>query len=143
MRPDVVRLELAGIRVCARCGRGSAELKSADGGARLVIRLDPVRARQLSADGSGGELRSLAQLVIDQLDESGVEPGEVVLDVVGGRLAGLVSLVRAGAADVVGCTAEEGVALAVTGKLCLYATDEALAHAGAGRDAHGGSQTIH
>jgi len=48
-----------------------------------------------------------------------------------GRLRALLSFVRPEGADVVGCTAEEGVALAIRGELRLYATDEALAHAAA------------
>ena len=117
------RLELVRIRVCNRCGRGGAELRGEDG-ERLVVPLDPVRARQLAA--------------------AGVEAREVVLDVADGRLRALLSFVRAGETDVVGCTTDEGVALALRGGLRLYATDEALAHAAADRPkAAGGPDTVH
>ena len=68
----------------------------------------------------------------------------VVLDVADGRLRALLSFVHADETDVVGCTADEGVALALRGGLRLYATDEALAHAAADRPkAAGGPGTVH
>lgn len=140
------RLELARLRVCDRCGRGRAELRGADGDV-LVVALDAVRTRQLRE--TGGELRSLTDLLLEQLRASGHEPGEVVLDVIDGKIHALLSLAHAGAADVVDCTAGEGVALAVRGSLKLYATDEALAHgaARAGKAEReggpGGPKTVH
>ena len=126
----VKRLELARIRVCSRCGKGGAELRGEDG-ERLVVPLDAVRARQLARADGDEDVRSLTELVLEQLGAGGVEAREVVLDVAEGRLRALLSFVRPEGADVVGCTAEEGVALAIRGELRLYATDEALAHAAA------------
>jgi hypothetical protein len=120
----VKRIELKGVRVCSRCGRGRAELESTDG-ERLEVPLDAPRARELS--GERDEVRSLATFVLDQVATSGAEPGEVVLDVGPSGLRALLSLLRNGEAEVIGCTAQEGVELAVRGDLSLYATDQALA----------------
>ena len=137
------RLELARIRVCGRCGRGGAELRGEDG-ERLVVPLDAVRARQLARAHGDEDVSSLTDLVLQQLGAGGVEAREVVLDVAEGRLRALLSFVRADETDVVGCTADEGVALALRGGLRLYATDEALAHAVADPPkAAGGPDTLH
>jgi hypothetical protein len=141
----VKRLELTRIRVCGRCGRGGAELRGADGES-LVVPLDAVRARQLSEGRRADDLRSLTDLVVEQLRASGLGVSEVVLDVADGRLCGLVSVMRENEPDVVGCTAEEGVALAIRGGIRLYATDEALAHASARSakpEREGGPDTVH
>jgi hypothetical protein len=138
----VKRLELAGIRVCSRCGRGGAELRSGDGD-QLVVPLDPVRARQLAGTEPTDDLRSLTEFVLERLDSR--QLGEVVLDVAHGRLCALLSLMRDDdESEVVACTAEEGVALAIRGSLRLYATDDALAHGAASKAArHGGPDTVH
>jgi hypothetical protein len=139
----VKRLELARIRVCNRCGRGGAELRTEDGES-LVVPLDPVRARQLAAATDTGDVRSLTELILEQLGTGGVVASEVVLDVAEGRLRALLSFVHDRESDVVGCTAEEGLALAVRGRLKLYATDEALAHASARTPKQaGGRDTVH
>ncbi|HJQ85492.1 MAG TPA: hypothetical protein VKA21_15500 [Candidatus Binatia bacterium] len=134
------RLELAGIRVCERCGRGTASLRSPDGGT-LSVRLDPIRARELAGPARENELRTLTDVVLEQLVARGARPSEVVLDVLDGRLGGLVSLAVDGEAEgeVVTCTAEEGLALALRGTVPLYATDEALA----ARAARPAPDTIH
>jgi hypothetical protein len=138
----VRRLELGRIRICKRCGRAAAELRD-EAGASIVVRLDPVRARELSQPSQ--EVRSLTDLVLAALAAVGAAASEVVLDVADDRLRALLSLVRGGEPDVVGCTAEEGVALAVRGGLRLYATEEAFAHAAAGAAERqgGGSDTVH
>jgi hypothetical protein len=142
----VKRLELTRLRVCQRCGRGGAELRSADG-ELIVVPLDAVRARQLRD--AEGDVHTLTELVLQQLRAGGGAPAEVVLDVVSGKLHALFSLVRGEEHDVIDCTADEGVALALRGGLTLYATDEALAHAAArsGKaERHGGPQgpgTLH
>jgi hypothetical protein len=118
----VKRLEVAGVRVCQRCGRGRAELKSEDG-SKLTIALDAGRVRDLQPDG-GESVQSLTDLILEQF--AGVAR-EVVLDIVDGHLSALLSLTRDGVSDVVACTPQEGLALAVRGGLKLYATDEALA----------------
>jgi len=134
--------------VCARCGRGRAELRS-DDGTTLVITLDPIRARELSRGSGGDDVRSLTELFLDQMAATGLEPGEVVLEVVDGKLRALLSFVNAGESDVVACTPEEGIALVMRGDLKVYATDEALAHATSqiGHVDHhggaGGSETVH
>jgi hypothetical protein len=139
----VKRLELVRIRVCNRCGRGGAELRAEDG-ERLVVPLDPVRARQLADAGREEDVRSFTDFVLADLAAGGVAAREVVLDVDGGRLRALLSFVRDDETDVVGCTAEEGVALALRGGLRLYATDEALAHALGDRPKPaGGPETVH
>ena len=139
----VKRLGLVRIRVCSRCGRGGAELRGEDG-ERLVVPLDAVRARQLAGGGREEDVRSFTDLVLEQLAAAGVEAREVVLDVAEGRLRALFSFVRTGETDVVGCTAEEGVALALRGGLRLYATAEALAHAAVDKPkAARGPDTVH
>lgn len=120
----VQRLELKQIRVCQRCGRGRAELETADG-RRLAVPLDAVRARELS--GEEPALRWLTDVVLVQLRASGVQPAEVVLDAGPGGLRALLSIVRNEDTDVIACTAQEGIGFAVRGRLRLYATDDALA----------------
>ncbi len=147
MRAFVTRLELVRIRQCTRCGRGGAELQS-DDGSMVVVPLDPLRARELAGAGTVDDLRSLTDLVLEQLDVAGSLPREVVLDLADGRLRALLSFQRGEEHDVVACTAGEGVALAVRGDLSMYATDEAVAHAvkSPKPDHHrgsGGSETLH
>ena len=147
IRPVVTRLELVRIRQCARCGRGGAELRSEDG-AVLVVPLDATRTRELAGDGPVDGLHSLTDLVLEQPDAVGTLPREIVLDLADGRLRALLSFECGGEGDVVACTADEGVALAMRGDLSLYATDEAVAHAAEekrpDRDGGaGGSETIH
>jgi hypothetical protein len=120
----VKRLELKRVGVCSRCGRGRAELESTDGD-RLEVPLDAHRARELS--GQGDEVRSLTMFVLGQVSAGGAEAGEVVLDVGPSGLRALFSLLRDGDAEVLACTAQEGIELAVRGTLSIYATDEALA----------------
>jgi hypothetical protein len=120
----VKRLKLKRVGVCSRCGRGRAELESTDGD-RLDVPLDAPRARELS--GSRDETRSLAAFVLGQVSASGAEAGEVVLDVGPSGLRALLSLLRDGDTEVLACTAQEGIELAVRGTLSIYATDEALA----------------
>lgn len=115
------------VRVCKKCGRGKAEL-AADGGATLTIPLDAARAREISTEPGAHEMRSLAELVLEKLAEA----REVVLDVEDGVLRALLSFGRGGDVDVVFCPPQEGLGLAVRGKLKLYATDEALALVGEG-----------
>ena len=135
------RLELTNVRVCQRCGRGRAELATGDG-VTLTVALEPVRARELAGNGSEDEVRTLGELVLEQLAAGGVEVKEIVLDAGPVGLRALVSVVHGVESEVVSCTAQEGVGLAVRGRLKLYATEEALAHAVARPDA-GGSETIH
>jgi hypothetical protein len=134
----VKRLELGRIRVCDRCGRGAAELRGADG-EKLVVTLDPVRARQLA----GPEERCLTDVVLERFAATGAEVSEVVLDVIDGRLGALVSLVGEREPEVVACTAEEAVALFVRGAVKLYATDDALAHGTARSTSPTRPDTIH
>lgn len=145
MATVVKRLELERVRVCQRCGRGHAELRS-DDGATLVVSLDATRTRQLARPADDEDVRSLTDLMLEQLEAAGRQPGEVVLDVADGRLRALLSFDRDGEPDVVACTAEEGVALVARGGLRLYATDDALAHGesrSAKHDRDGGSGTVH
>ena len=139
------RLELARIRVCNRCRRGVAELRGADGES-LNVPLDAIRARQLAGDGPSEDLRSVAELVVAELGARGLPLGEVVFDVSDGRLRALLSLARGDDHEVVECTAEEGVSLAVRGRLKIYVTDDALAHRNAPvakPEPEGGPDTIH
>jgi hypothetical protein len=137
----VKRFELARIRSCRKCSRTAAELRSEDG-VVMVVPVDAHRAHELSDPHAPGALGSLTEFVLSQLDAAKRRPTEIVLDLHDGRLRGLVALADDG---VIGCTAEEGIALAVRGDLPLYATDEALAHATARstRSEHPGGDTLH
>lgn len=140
----MVRLELERVRVCDRCGRGKADLRGA-GQERLTVPLDAVRARQLTRARGDDELRTLTEVVLERFAAGGSVPREVVFDVVDGRLQGLLSLAHGDDTDVIACTPAEGVALAVRGKLKLYASEEALAHASAqpGPRDRRGPETVH
>ena len=123
------RLALVRIRVCTRCGRGGAEFKAEDG-AKLVVRLEPARAADLRAEAKSDEMRWLTDVVLAQLASSGQGVREVVLDQVDGVMRAFLTLAKAGDAsgepEVVACTPEEGVAVALRGGFRLFATDEAL-----------------
>ena len=136
MRTVVKRLELTQVRICQRCGRGKAQLTASDG-AILSVPLDPIRARALA--NRTGDLRPLADVVLEGLTAAGTAIKEVVLDVDDGALRALLSLADA---DVVTCPAQDGVELAVRGDLALYATDEAMAHS-TGRPGARDPETIH
>jgi hypothetical protein len=145
MRGFVIRLELVRIRQCSHCGRGGAELRG-ENGSILVVPLDPSRARELSGARTIDDLRSLTDLLLEHLDAAGALPREIVLDLADGTLRALLSFEHAGEVDVVACTADEGVALAMRGDLSLYATDEAVAQAATVQpDRHGGHgpETLH
>jgi hypothetical protein len=122
-RTAVRRLELKQVRVCSRCGRGRAQLESADGD-RFEVVLDPPRARELSA-GQGG-VRSLATFLLEQIAERRIVPEEVIFEQGPAGLRALLSVTRDGETDVVSCTAQEGVELAVRGSLAMYASDDVL-----------------
>src|SRR6185436_11557429 len=122
----VKRLELARLRLCKKCGRGGAELRSADGDT-MVVAIDSLRVRELRGEPPVDDVASILDRWLASLRRDGEEPQEVVLDVSDGRVRGLLTCVRNDAHDVIGCTAEEGVALALRGGLKLYATEEALA----------------
>jgi hypothetical protein len=126
----VRRLTLVRIRVCTRCGRGGAELK-ADDGAKVVVRLEPARAVELRGASRGDDMRWLTDVVLAQLKASGCVVREVVLDVIEETMRAFVTLGRdddaAREPEVVACTPEEGVAIAIRGGHRIFATDEALA----------------
>ena len=128
--------------MCERCGRGTAELRT-DDGEKLVVRLDPVRAQQLAGATPGEESRCLLDVALERFEATGAEVSEVVLDVIDGRLGGLVSLVGEREPEVVRCTAEEALALAVRGGVRLYATDEALASGNARPPSPPRTDTVH
>jgi len=137
----VKRLELVRIRSCRKCGRTAAELKCDDGVA-VVVPIDAHRARELADGRTPDALESLTGLLLAQLRAAGRRPSEVVLDVLDGRLRGVLAFADD---EVVGCTAEEAVALAVRAPLPLFATDDAVAHATAraARGTHPGGDTVH
>ena len=138
MRAAVKRLQLTGVRLCQRCGRGRAELAT-DDGATLLIPLDAARARELS--GAQGDVTSLTDVVLEQFAASGARLNEVVIDTSQGALRALLSLSRRRENEVIGCTPQEGVGLAVRAGLQLYATDDALAKAT--RASERGPETVH
>lgn len=123
------RLALVRIRVCTRCGRGGAEFKAEDG-AKLVVRLEPARAVELRGEPKSDEMRWMTDVVLAQLEATGQRVREVVLDQVDGIMRAFLTLAKAGDAsgepEVVACTPEEGVAIALRGGFRLFATDEAL-----------------
>src|SRR5207247_435182 len=64
------RLELARVRICERCGRGRAELRSEDG-KTLTVPLDPVRARELADPRPADDVRAFTDLVLAELGAAG------------------------------------------------------------------------
>jgi hypothetical protein len=147
-RGGVKRLELERVRLCKKCGRGGAELRT-DDGETIVVPLDPVRARELRSDAPPDGVDLLIDCLLASLERDGTSPQEIVLDLSDGKLRGLLSCTRGDEPEVIACTAEEGVALAIRGGLKLYATDEALAQASARtqkpdhRGGAGGPDTLH
>lgn len=137
------RLELARVRICQRCGRGRAELQGTDGAA-LVVPLDPARARELERPDDAEDVPWLSAVVLALLGAGRRGLREVVLDASDHGLRALVTLGRDGKTDtdVLACTAQEGVGLAVRAKVPLYATAEALATSTRKPDA-GGHETLH
>jgi len=134
-------LRLTRVRVCDRCGRGRADLAT-DDGTTLTIPLDAARAAELaSADGASG-LQPLSAVVLAGIVAGGGVPTDLVLDVAGATLRGLLSIARGDDTDIVVCTPQEAVSLAVRGGLKLYATDDAIAHQAA-RPAKASSETLH
>ena len=139
---------MSSIRVCDRCGRGAVELKG-EGGESLVVKLDPVRTRQLTGTIDDSAPRTLLEVTFAGLATEGLAVSEVVFDSSEGRLGALVTLLREEDSEIVACTAEEGVAVAMRAGVKIYATDEALSHAAArsakpaSEGSAGGSDTIH
>ena len=131
MRDDVKPLDLVHIRVCGRCCRGGAEFRTADGD-KVAVPLDAIRTRQLSEADDARDVRSFTEVVLEALATAKIAVSEVVLDLSDGRLGALVSLAGPEEPEVVRCSADEAVALALRGGVRVYATDEALAHAGNG-----------
>ena len=148
------RLELKRVRVCSRCGRGRAELEGT-GGHRLVVPLDPPRARaleRLAAPEAPGDppdaahddaTMTVADFVLGQLDDVGARPKEVVLDHGPAGLHALLSFDHGDASDVISCTAQEGIELAVRAGLALYGSDEALGQGEAEPEDPAGRPTLH
>lgn len=139
----MTRLELAKVRICQRCGRGRAELTGSDG-ATLVVPLDAPRARELERPDDGEDVPWLSAVILALLTAGRRGLREVVLDAADHGLRALVSLGRNGESetDVMACTAQEGIGLAVRAKVPLYATAEALATSVKKPDA-GGHETLH
>jgi bifunctional DNase/RNase len=137
----VKRLELAGVRICQRCGRGRADLTASDG-TTLAVPVDAARARELSSPAAGGDAPWLSSLVVTLLRAQRFTLREVVLDAAEQGLRALVTLARGDDNEVVTCTPQEGVGLAVRAKVPLYATAEALATTTAA-PTDGGGETLH
>ncbi len=134
------RLELKRVRVCERCGRGRADL-TGDDGAALTIPLDAIRAAELS--GATSDVRALGDFVLDRLRASGATPSEVVFDVEVGGLRALVASRRGAESDVLACTPQEGLDLAIRGGLAVYATDDALRRDAGGKGTGRPGPTVH
>ena len=137
----VKRLELAGLRICQRCGRGRADLTAPDG-TTITVPIDAARAQELAATTSDDAVPWLSSLFLGLLRAGRLTLREVVLDTAEHGLRALVSLGREKDTEIVVCTPQEGVGLAVRGKVPLYATEEALAATTAATNA-GGGETLH
>jgi len=138
----VKRLELARVHVCQRCGRGRAELVATDG-ATIAVPLDALRAQELAADGTSDEGPWLSSVVVGLLRERGSALREVVLDTAEHGLRALVTLTRTDETEIITCTPQEGIGLAVRGNVGLYATAEALSASTDAPDDTGGHETLH
>ena len=129
------RLQLARVRICQRCGRGRAELESADG-ASITIPLDPLRAHELEQR-EADDVPWLSAVLLALVRSSGGAVREVVLDADTHGLRALVSISRGDDTEVVACTPQEGVSLSARGAIPLYATADALETAGGATDREG------
>jgi hypothetical protein len=137
----VKRLQLARVRICQRCGRGRAELESADG-ASITVPLDPLRAHELERS-DADDVPWLSAVVLALLRSSGGTVREVVLDTDTRGLRALLSVTRGEETEVVACTPQEGVSLSVRGGIPLYATADALESSAGGTSEREGHDRLH
>ncbi len=91
----------------------------------MEVVLDAPRAQELA--GQGDDVPSLTSFLLAQAEDTGTTFGELILEKGPAGLRALLSITRAGESDVISCTAQEGVGLAIRAGLTMYATDEALA----------------
>jgi hypothetical protein len=131
------------LRVCQKCGKGRAALV-ADDGTLVTIPLDRTRAHELSTDPDEHELRSLTELLLEQMLATGTTVEEVVLDIGPAGVRALLSLTNeAGHTEVVAATPQAGIGLVVRGGFKLYATPEVLAGSTDTLDAPDPGETVH
>ena len=137
---DVKRLELARVRICQRCSRGRAELVT-DDGATLAIPLDAARTHELAQHDDAADVPWLSAVVLGLVAREGGRVRDVVLDTAPNGLRALVTIARGAESQIIACTPQEGIGLALRATAPLLATSEALALA-VPADA-GGRETIH
>jgi len=121
------KLEFVGLKSCPRCRRAVAYLMTVDGEETLAIAVDAATARELSRGPQGRE-KSLTAFLVELLARSFYVPRQVVLDChEEGFLYARVDLTSA----TFSCCPQEGVAIAASAGISLYAEERIfkLAHA--------------
>jgi hypothetical protein len=134
----VQRLELTRVRACERCGRGRADLTAGTGDV-LTIALDPAAVAELQGSQAETDVAWLSSFVVERSRAHGESLREVVLDEGPNGLRGLLTVSRGDATDVLACSPDQALTLAMRATLPLYATAEAL-DAGARREPSGGDR---
>jgi len=122
------RLELVGLKPCPHCHRAIAYLMTQDGEETLGIALDATRTRELSYnhEGPGGE-KCMTGFLVRLLAASSYVPRQVILHWnQEGFLCSIIDLTT----EMITCSPQEGLALAILASIPLFAEEEIFEHIG-------------
>lgn len=120
------RLEFVSLKTCPHCRRAIAYLMTQDGEKTFGIALDPTRARELSCKyQEPGEEKFMTGFLVRLLASSSYFPRQVILDwSQEDFLSGRVDL----ATEIITCSPQEGLALAVLAGIPLYGEERIFEH---------------
>ena len=120
------RLAFLGIKPCMRCQQPAAFLMTKDGKHTFGIALDRNKAREISRNfDEPGKEKFLTGLLLRLLASSSYVPHQVVLDF---NEEGYLSATVDVTTEIFSCSPQEGVALAVTAGIPLYAAERIFEH---------------
>lgn len=120
------RLALAGLKTCESCHRAVAYLMSEDGEHTLGIALDAIKAREISSKcQEPGQEKFLTDLLLQLLASSSHVPREIVLDL---HEKGFLYTRLDITTEILSCSLQDGVGLAVAAGIPIYATEGVFQH---------------